>query len=77
MDIRELEREYEEFLANQQSRLADELAKAFPDMETVEEIRAHIWKDHPVWGRLTTVWHSIGKLEAEVELLKSKNPPNS
>ena len=77
MDIRELEREYEEFLANQQSRLADELAKAFPDMETVEEIRAHIWKDHPVWGRLTTVWDNIKKLEEEVDLLKSKNPPNS
>ncbi|MFP6602367.1 MAG: SPFH domain-containing protein [Pirellulaceae bacterium] len=65
--IRELERRYEEFLAQTQKQLDEELAKAFPNMEKVEEIRAHIWKDHFVWDRFK-------KLEEEVELLKSQGP---
>jgi uncharacterized membrane protein YqiK len=65
--IRELEVKYEVFLAQTQKQLDEELAKAFPDMEKVEEIRKHIWKDHFVWDRFK-------KLEEEVELLKSQDP---
>ena len=70
MDIKELERNYEEFLATKQKQLDDELASTFPEIETVEKIRAHIWNDHPVWKR-------INVLEEEVERLKSMIPPSS
>jgi uncharacterized membrane protein YqiK len=70
IQITRLEREYEEFLAQTKRQLDDELAKNFPDMESTEEIRSHIWQDHPVWSRLS-------KLEEDVALLKSNNPPSS
>ena len=69
MHILQLEQTYEQFLAQTQKQLDDELAKVFPDMETVDEIRSHIWDDHPVWSRLS-------KLEEDVALLKSNNPPS-
>ena len=50
-----------------QKQLDEELAKAFPEMEKVEEIRKHIWKDHFIWDRLK-------RLEEEVGLLKSQDP---
>ena len=70
VQIKRLEREYEEFLAQTKRQLDDELAKNFPDMESAEEIRSHIWQDHPVWSRLN-------KLEEDVALLKSNIPPSS
>ena len=70
VQIKRLEREYEEFLAQTKKQLDDELAKTFPDMESAEEIRSHIWQDHPVWSRLN-------KLEEDVSLLKSNIPPSS
>ena len=70
VQIKRLEREYEEFLAQTKRQLDDELAKNFPDMESTEEIRSHIWQDHPVWSRLN-------KLEEDVALLKSNIPPSS
>ena len=70
IQITRLEREYEEFLAQTKRQLDDELAKNFPDMESAEEIRSHIWQDHPVWSRLN-------KLEEDVALLKSNIPPSS
>ena len=70
IQITRLEREYEEFLAQTKRQLDDELAKNFPDMESTEEIRSHIWQDHPVWSRLN-------KLEEDVALLKSNIPPSS
>ena len=70
IQIKRLEREYEEFLAQTKRQLDDELAKTFPDMESAEEIRSHIWQDHPVWSRLN-------KLEEDVALLKSNIPPSS
>ena len=69
VQIKRLEREYEEFLAQTKRQLDDELAKNFPDMESAEEIRSHIWQDHPVWSRLS-------KIEEEVALLKSNIPPS-
>jgi len=48
VQIKRLEREYEEFLAQTKKQLYDELAKTFPDMESAEGIRSHIWQDHPV-----------------------------
>jgi len=51
-------------------QLDDVLAKNFPEMESAEEIRSHIWQDHPVWSRLN-------KLEEDVALLKSNIPPSS
>jgi uncharacterized membrane protein YqiK len=88
MHIRELERTYEEFLAQTQRQLADELAKAFPNMETVEEIRAHIWEDHFVWDRFKKLEEEIerlklqgpnrpNKIEEEIEPLKPQGPPDS
>jgi len=38
VQIRRLEREYEEFLAQTKRQLDNELAKKFPDMESAEEI---------------------------------------
>ena len=70
VQIKRLEREYEEFLAQTKRQLDDELAKTFPDMESAEEIRSHIWQDHPVWSRLS-------KIEEDVALLKSNIPPSS
>ena len=70
VQITKLEREYEEFLAQTKRQLEDVLAKNFPDMESAEEIRSHIWQDHPVWSRLN-------KLEEDVSLLKSNIPPSS
>ena len=70
VQIKRLEREYEEFLAQKKRQLDDELAKNFPDMESTEEIRSHIWQDHPGWNRLS-------KLEEDVALLKSNIPPSS
>jgi uncharacterized membrane protein YqiK len=70
VQIKRLEREYEEFLAQTKRQLDDELAKNFPDMESAEEIRSHIWQDHPVWRRLS-------KIEEDVALLKSNIPPSS
>ena len=70
VQITKLEREYEEFLAQTKRQLEDVLAKNFPDMESAEEIRSHIWQDHPVWNRLS-------KLEEDVALLKSNIPPSS
>ena len=69
VQIKRLEREHEEFLAQTKRQLDDELAKNFPDMESAEEIRSHIWQDHPVWNRLN-------KLEEDVALLKSNIPPS-
>ncbi len=70
MEILALERQYEEELAYQKKAVDEVLNNAFPDMETVEKIREHIWKDHPVWGRLN-------KLEEEVEQIKSQRPSES
>ena len=70
VQILRLEREYDEFLAQTKRQLDDELAKNFPDMESAEGIRSHIWQDHPVWSRLS-------KIEEDISLVKSNIPPSS